>query len=587
MPDVDLVIEICGSAGEGTISAGEILSRCMSDIGFEIMSFDSYPAEIRGFGKCVSHTRISSKMIYSPGKYVDILAALNDSHSISQLPNLKETGIVIFDNKSPRYLEEDRSIAGWIEPGMISYGLPISDLAQKAVGNSRGRNMVVLGAISALFDIDNSAMEKTIKERYKKKKKVIIDNNLDSYIVGYEWAKKNIMKVDVNRFGKVKKKNIKTKRVIFSGNEAVAKAALDSDLHLYAGYPITPATKILEILSKKLPEKGGIMLQVEDEISAISNVIGAGFAGKRAMTATSGPGFSLMTEMTGLSIMAEVPAVIVNSQRGGPSTGLPTKTEQSDLEIAVSGGSGDSPRIVLAPMSVEECYSITELAFYLAEKYQTLVVILIDFFLSNSLKNIDVPLSNKKYLNSNIAPDSAKLENYKRYEITESGISPRVIPGTPAGMFFSTGLEHNEMGYPVYESENHRIMTEKRYRKIKSALKEIPVPKWVGAKKDIDIGVLSWGSTAGAAQEAVLKARDDGINAAIMWPLSLSPVHEKEIKKFSESCKTILVPELNYNGQFANLIAPIINRKTERLNMVTGLPMPSEDIYEKIKSMKY
>ncbi|MBT7085528.1 MAG: 2-oxoacid:acceptor oxidoreductase subunit alpha [Desulfobacterales bacterium] len=583
---IDLVIEICGSAGEGTISAGEILSRFMSSQGFEIMSFDTYPSEIRGFGKCVAHSRISNQKIFSPGKNADVLVALNDVHSISQLPFLKETGILIFDNKPLRYHEEDKSIAGWVEPGIISYGIPLHELAQRAAGSSRGRNMVALGAIASLFGINAKAFEESIIKRYSKKSRIVIDSNVNSFIEGYKWAKENITKINGISFESPGIKPSRKKREIINGNEAVARAAIDSGIHLFAGYPITPATKIMEILSKELPGRGGVVIQTEDEISAIGNVIGAGFAGKRAMTATSGPGFSLMTELGNLAIMAEVPAVIVNSQRGGPSTGLPTKTEQSDLNIAVKGGSGDSYRIVLAPTTVEECYECTCLALYLAEKYQTLVVLLLDFFLSNSIRNIDSPKKPAiKLLDANKAPGNRDLKSYKRYKITGTGISPRAIPGTPGGMFVSTGLEHSEEGLPRYDSETHEKMTEKRYMKIQKALKEIPKPKRSGCKKNIKVGVLAWGSTAGSAREAVAEAEKCGIRAAFMSPLSLSPLPVDEITEFANECEILLVPELNSSGQFADLIAPYVYKKIEKLNMVTGLPMPSEDILSKIKEI--
>jgi 2-oxoglutarate ferredoxin oxidoreductase subunit alpha len=586
MTNVDIVIEICGSAGEGTISAGEILSRFMSGQGFEIMSFDSYPSEIRGFGKCVAHSRISNRGILSPGKYADILIALNDGHSISQLPSLRETGIIMYDNKPPNYLEEDKSIAGWIEPGMISYGVPLLELAQKAAGNSRGRNMVALGALAALFHIDNEAMEASIRSRYAKKKQIVIDSNLNSFKEGFEWTRKNITKIDPYTFRNVKLKKSKTPRAIINGNQAVAQAALDSDLHLYAGYPITPATKIMEILSKELPKKGGIMIQTEDEIAALGNVLGAGFAGKRAMTATSGPGFSLMTELANLAVMAEVPAVIVDSQRGGPSTGLPTKTEQSDLNIALSGGSGDSPRIVIAPTAVEECYLGASLALYLAEKYQTLAVLLLDFFLSNSIRNIPIPEPlSKKWLKANVAPTKKDLKDYQRFKITDNGISPRAIPGTPGGMYVTSGLEHSERGKPEYDSDTHQKMTEKRFRKLQHAVQEAPAPKWKGAKRDVDVGVIAWGSTAGSAEEAVIKARKAGIKAAMMSSMLISPLPADHFKKFSRACRKILIPELNHSGQFANYLAPTLNRSVERLNMVTGLPMSAEDILDKIKEM--
>lgn len=585
MPDVDIVVEICGTAGEGTISAGEILTRCMTDQGFEIMSFDSYPAEIRGFGKCFAHSRISNKKILSPGKYTDILVSLNDAHSISQLPSLRETGVVIFDNRPPKYLNEDKSIAGWIEPGMISYGVPLLELAQKAAGSSRGRNMVALGAISALFDIDPEAAQTTIKKRYALKKSAIITANIESFAQGYRWTQANLTKIDPYRFGRVKKKKSGQEKLILSGNQAVAMAAMDSDLKLYAGYPITPATKIMEILSKELPKNGGVMIQTEDEMAALGNVIGAGFAGKRAMTATSGPGFCLMTELVNLAVMAEVPAVIINSQRGGPSTGLPTKTEQSDLEIAVLGGSGDSPRIVLAPTTVEECYQCAANAFYLAEKYQGPVIVLLDFFLSNSIKNIDrpKPAGNRKR-NANIAPAASELKDYKRYKITRNGISPRTIPGTPKGMFVSTGLEHDEWGRPVYESQNHMDMTEKRYRKVAGCLKDVPKPSWYGEKQDISVGVLAWGSTAGPAREAVIRAQKAGIRAALLKSVLMYPLFTDHLKRFGEACRHIIIPELNFSGQYANLVAPYLNGHVERMNRVTGLPFPAEDIFDRIQA---
>jgi len=581
--EINIVIEICGSAGEGTISAGEIFSKHMSRLGFEILSFDSYPSEIRGFGKCVAHSRISNKAIMSPGKYTNILVALNDIHSISQLAFMHENGIVIYDSKPPSFHEEDKSIAGWIEPGIIAYGIPLYELAQKAAGNSRGRNMVALGAIAALFGIDDKGFKSSIEKRYAAKKRIVIDNNVNSFDQGFSWTKNNITKTDNLIFEKPKINKEDTDRLIISGNQAIAMGAIDSDLYLYAGYPITPATKIMEILGKELPKKGGIMLQTEDEISAIGNVIGAGFAGKRAMTATSGPGFCLMTELSGLAVMAEVPAVIVNSQRGGPSTGLPTKTEQSDLSLAIAGGSGDSQRIVLAPANIEECYKCTCLAFYLAEKFQTLVVILMDFYLSNSIKNIKQPEKpDKKMVYANIAPLPKELKDYKRFKVTSNGISPRSIPGMADGMFVATGLEHNEKGKPSYDGETHKIMLDKRSRKLSGVLKEVPQPKWIGSKKNIEIGILTWGSTSGAAYEAVQKAVKKGIRASFMGNMLISPFPVEHVKKFSDQCEILMVPELNYDGQFAGYISRYLERPVKRFNMVSGLPMLSEDIFDEI-----
>lgn len=586
MKDINLVVEICGSAGEGTISAGEILSRFMSAKGFEIMSFDSYPAEIRGFGKCVAHTRISTNPVYSPGKLADVLISLNDKHSITQLSSLKSDGILIYDNQPPKAHEEDESAVGWAGPGMISYGIPLNMLANKAAGNARGMNMVALGAMAALFFMDHEAFTDSIRNRYAKKKQIVIDSNVNSFLEGYTWTKENVKKVDSISFEGIAPEE-KVDKLIINGNQLVAQAALDAGLKFYAGYPITPATKIMEILSKELPKYGGTLLQTEDEISAIGAVIGAGYGGRRAMTATSGPGFALMTEFTGLSVMAEVPAVIINSQRGGPSTGIPTKTEQSDFHAALFSGTGDCPRIVLAPSDTGSCYTAMVQALYLAEKYQTLVVLLLDFFLSNSIKNIDAPEKpTKEMIDANIAPTPDELKDYQRYRVTDNGISPRAIPGTPGGNFFATGLEHDEYGRPNYTDAGHLKMTRKRFKKFESVLGEAPEPEVTASDQDtFDIGVISWGSSAGAAHEAAMTANRQGMNCAAFSSMMLSPFPQGALIEFSDKCKKILIPELNFSGQFADFATGIIKRPVEKLNFVTGKPMAAEDILQKMKEM--
>ena len=577
----NIVVEICGSAGEGTISAGEILNRHMSSEGYDIMSFDTYPPEIRGFGKCVAHNRISTSNVMTPGKNADVLIALNDVHSISQLPLLKEAGVLIYDSQPISYHEEDKSIAGWIEPGIISYGIPMVRLAVKAAGNSRGKNMVALGAFSALFGIDDKLFISSIKKRYSGKKKIVIESNVSSFQEGFDWTLKNITKIDSYKINPAQKKA--NEQLIINGNQAVAEAAFQNGLHLYAGYPITPATKIMEILSSKLPENGGVFVQTEDEISAIAMVLGAGFAGKRAMTATSGPGFCLMSEFTGLSVMAEIPGVIINCQRGGPSTGLPTKTEQGDLLIALYGGNGDSPRVVIAPSNTEECYQATVKALHIAEKYQTLVVVLLDFFLSNSVKNIDTPeFDEKGDHSSNIAPDLSDLSEYLRYKITDSGLSPRTLPGTPLGMYTSTGLEHGENGKPKTDPDTHMEMTAKRFKKHQSILSEAPLPVLSGYEDNIDVGIISWGSSAGAAHEAVSLANEKGFRTAAFSSLFISPFPGEALKAFSEKCTKLIIAEVNYSGQFCDYICKYLTKPYEKLTTVNCIPMTSEEIVNRI-----
>ena len=587
MSSVDMVFEICGSAGEGTISAGEVMTRFLSSKGYEIVSFDAFPSEIRGFGKCVAHFRTSTEKVLSPGKYTDVLIALNDAHAITQLPKLRKNGVLIYDSKPPVYHEEDKSIAGWAEPGITAYGIPMLELANKAAGNAKGRNMVAMGAVAALFFIEPEEMKAFIENRYKGKKQKIVDSNINSFSFGYDWTKRHILKEDPYTFEGAKPSPPEGEKMIMNGNEAVAMAAMDSGIRLYAGYPITPATKIMEIISKRMGEEGGVMIQTEDEISAAGNVVGAGFAGKRAMTATSGPGFALMCEMINLAVMAEVPAVIVNSQRGGPSTGLPTKMEQSDLNTAVFGGTGDSPRVVLAPRDVTDCYRCTCQAFYLAERYQTPVVLLLDFYLSNSIRNVDKPIPPpEEMLFANVFPNDEELDEYERFKVTESGISPRTLPGTPYGMFVATGLEHNGFGKPVYDGANHLTMTEKRFRKFVTMKPDLPVVQESGTEGEVEVGIISWGSSSGAAEEAVSSWMKKGHRIASFHSSVIYPLPQEELRRFSQRCKTLVVAELNHTGQYANLIAPILNREVQRINMITGLPMASEDILETIGRLK-
>jgi 2-oxoglutarate ferredoxin oxidoreductase subunit alpha len=342
----------------------------------------------------------------------------------------------------------------------------------------------------------------------------------------------------------------------------------------------------MEYLAKALPERGGRVVQMEDEISSIGAVLGSFFAGKRAMTATSGPGFALMTELITHGIMAEIPAVIINAQRGGPATGLPTKTEQSDLHSAVFGGPGDSPRIVIAPTNVSECYTYTLKSFQFAEKYQTPVIVLTDFFLNNRVENVPLPhASEEEKADWNIYPDEIVKGNYTRFEITESGISPRSVPGMGGYNFSTTGLEHTERGIPNYSPENHMMMTEKRHRKIRSALMDLPAPVEFSSGGKLDVGVIAWGSTFGSALEAVNRAQEKGLNVGALKITSLSPYHADVIRGFMDRCTEVLIPELNFEGQLANLLGHLHRKDVLRLNRTTGIPFPVSAIAEKIEEL--
>lgn len=578
----DLILKICGSAGDGSISATEILNRAVAMMGYHIMNFDSFPAEIRGFGKSCGHTRITRDRALTPGNRADCLIALDDVHSITELMNLKSNGIVIYESNPPSFREEDTAIPGFIEPGMIGYGVPLHELSVEATRSVKSRNLVSLGIISGLFNLDQEAFLSAIKSRFASKKETVRTAAREAFLSGNRYVAQGLKKRDSIDF-RFQTYPREGSYQIISGNESAAQGCIDAGIRLYAGYPITPATKIMEILAKKLPLKNGVVIQTEDEISAIGHVIGAGFAGRRSATATSGPGLCLMTECLNLGVMAEIPMVIINSQRGGPSTGLPTKTEQSDLHIALYGGSGDSPRPVIAPTTVEECYSLTKAAFDIADAFQTPVIILLDFFLSNRIEDI-IP-SQEQMPSWGQFPDEIATRTdaaYQRYRLTENGVSPRAIPGTEGLMFTATGLEHSQTGKPNYDADNHRLMTLKRERKMTSLCDAWNEPDAIGAPDELDIGIISWGSTCGSAIEALSELQKKGMRSGGFFPRLLYPLREDRIVNFSQRCKAIAVVEMNHGGQFADVVERIVHRPVIRIARVCAEPMSSEQIVRDI-----
>ncbi len=572
-------------SGDGTIAAGGLLNAAMSRAGFSVLAFDSYPAEIRGFGRCVTLSRIGDREMPALNDRIDILISLDDVQSRDRVPFLKDDALVIFDNRPPAYVPENDSIAAHVDPGMSLYGIPFADLAAGAAGTTRGRNLTALGGLAGLLHLPPEVFREVIQKKFSPKGDKVLEANIKSFEAGYRYALKTF-EGKTRAVSPVPRKIGAPKKVLLSGNLAIAKGALDAGLKLYFGYPITPATPIMEFLAGALPERGGKMTQMEDEISSIGAVLGSFYAGKRAMTATSGPGFALMTELITHGVMAEIPAVIIDAQRGGPATGLPTKTEQSDLHAAVFGGPGDAPRIVIAPTNVTECYHDTVKSFQIAEKYQTPVIVLTDFFLDNRVENVPMPRASKsETLDGNIYPDENPAGRYNRFEDTPSGISPRSVPGMKHLMFTTTGLEHTEKGLPNYDPENHMRMSLKRQRKIQSALSDLTEPEAFYADEPLDLGVVAWGSTFGSALEAVEKARDKGLKAGVLKITAIYPYHEDIVRAFMAQCKNILIPELNLEGQLATLIGHLFRGDVVKLNRVTGLPIPPRVILEKIEAV--
>jgi len=582
----DLQITLCGSAGDGTIAAGEILRNAMARAGFHVIGFDVIPAEIRGFGKCVARTRIADRSVFSLREKTDILVSLDDSHALPHVGEVREFGAVIREGSPLAPSPEGKQIAARILPGHIPYKLDMRLLSERATNSARSRNIVALGFLAGRYNMPQEAFHDVIDAKFRKKG-AVRDSVRAAFDAGFA-AAEEAFKFDFIRFGEADARAAAAGMRIVTGNEALCRGALDAGVDTFFGYPITPASSILERLAVEMPKRGGRLLQTEDEISAIAATIGAGYAGSRAATATSGPGLALMVEMLGLGVMAEIPAVVFVSQRAGPSTGMPTKTEQSDLNLAIYGASGDGQRLVVAPTNAEECYDFGGRAFELAETFQTPVLVLLDLYLSNRSESVSLPEKSPFRLDVDRRtvgdPDGTP---FLRYAASADGVSPRAVPGDACGIHTITGLEHNAEGRPADAADNHGAMTAKRHDKLLGAqgYPGLKITERYGDSGKVDVGLVAWGSTFGEAMEAVRIVRSEGVRCAALKVLLLSPLPVDPIQAFLADCREVLVPELNHQGQFATLLTGHTGRAVERLNGVTGVPMSVAAIADEIRRL--
>jgi 2-oxoglutarate ferredoxin oxidoreductase subunit alpha len=568
----DFIIRIGGdTAVGGVISTGENFAKAAASIGFRTFTFRTYPAEIKG-GHAWFQVRTSSRPVYSIGDGCDILIAFDQDAYERHRGDLNKGGVLLCDSDLVQPSPDSN---------IVHYGIPFQAIARQELEFVRGTNVLVLGVMAGLFGLPPTALEEMVRTRYKRRAE-LVEKNVQALRHGYEFTK-TLKKEDGYWLGTADH----IARLLMSGNDAIAAGALHAGCRYFAGYPITPATDILETMAAQLPRFGGVTLQAEDEMAALASVIGASYAGSKAMTATSGPGFSLMTELLGLASMAEVPLVVVNVQRAGPSTGLPTKLEQGDLFQALYGGHGDFPRIVLAPASVQNCFRVTVLAFGLAEKYQCPVVVLSDQSLSHRTETIEGVDTDVFRVIDRIRPDGIDPEEYLRYQITDDGLSAMAVPGLDKHTYVATGLEHNERGHPDLSPENHEKMTEKRFQKLATARLEIDneelCPRY--GPDDADLGIIGWGATQGSIREAVDRALADGLKVAAMHPRVLSPLPEERLKEFAGSVKHVLVPEVNYQGQFAHHLAATLGIEAIRFNKIGGLPFTPGEIHDRIKEV--
>ena len=538
-----ITIGIAGSGGDGVIASGEILASAAAREGLYTILTKSYGPTIRG-GESSCRVRMGHNRVHSQGDKLDVLVCFNwdDFKLFKNELLLKKDGVVLYPESDP-LAPEQLPLNPGLEPRILK--VPFLKLAKDELGNPLMKNIVMLGVLASLFDLPREGLESAIRHRFARKSAQIIDLNLRALSIGERWAAENVREhLPVNFFY-----TTAPPKLLMTGNEAIALGALHSGCRFMAGYPITPATEIMELMARYLPMFDGTMVQAEDEIAAISMTVGASFAGVPSMTASSGPGISLMQEMIGAASIAELPLVIVNVQRVGPSTGIPTKSEQADLLQAVYGGHGDDLRIVLAPCDVEDCYEIAHHAFSIAEGYQVPVIVLSDQFIGQrkaSFLSLDVdkiPVEKRK------TPTRNELKDYLRFRMTTTGVSPVTSPGMKGGEYLASGIAHAENGFPTSAADLNDFMNRKRYRKLEHIRQRHDLNYYYGLK-GAALGLLGWGSTKGVIREAVQMCSRAGIDVAGMVPRMLNPLPSEELEDWFKTLSTLVVMEMSHTGQF-------------------------------------
>lgn len=559
-----VVIRLAGESGEGVISSGDILTQAAARGGYYTQTFRTFPAEIKG-GPCMYQFRLSDEPIWSHGKDVDLLVCFNQEAWDLNWDSLGPDGVILYDANDvtipDEYLPRARPVR-------------MEELAKEIGGSSRAKNMIAVGSVTGVIEFDTTPIEELVLRRYAHKEGVA-DANIAALHAGADEA------ADLKgRYPLVPPVEVDADRMLISGNQAIAVGAVAAGVNYFGGYPITPASDILEWLSVRLPQVGGVTVQMEDEIASLASVVGASYAGAKAMTATSGPGLSLMSELIGYAGTAEIPCVIVDAQRGGPSTGLPTKTEQSDLNQALYGSHGEAPRVVIAPVSVEDCFFATVDAFNYAEQYQVPVILLTDQGLATRLEVIHRPDSSKIELVKRKTSDGVAREDYKRYEYTADSVSPMGIPGEPTGMYVATGIEHDEYGHPAYTPEIHLGMQDKRLGKLEP-LRETSRVATHGVDQPEDVAFIGFGSTFGPVREAVDRLAEQGLSVGAFYPRVLAPFPGARLEQFVSRAKRVIVPEVNYTGQLARLIkAETDISSLESVAKCDGMPFTAEAIID-------
>src|SRR4051812_5507842 len=572
----DAVIRLAGNSQDGIQSAGAFLARLAGRSDQDVMTYMTIPATISG-GPSIFQVRMGTGEVLSAGDEADFLVAFYQHSYQDHIDFLKEGGILLYDSDNVEPNLDDKRF--------MYVGVPITGLTVEALGGTakdKGKNIFVLGLISKIFHLDVEKLTTLIKERFGGKDPSIANTAIMAFTAGYAYPLGNLL-TKVYQFEKLPKKPGARDQITMDGNQALAYGLIAAGVRYGAGYPITPWSSVMEVLRSEFPKYGGIFVQAEDELGAVSLALGFSFSGNLAVTGSAGPGISLKTEAIGWASMAEMPLIIVNVQRGGPSTGLPTNVEQSDLFQAIYGGHGDSPRVVLAAKTVEDCFYIAIEAAQIARKYSTPVFILSDTSLATRIEAFDEPDLPKLMIDPK--PDFTPRDTFKPYPL--DAITQHVPPGTPIrdGKYpLMSGLEHDEAGHPTGSPKMHMAMTAKRRNKLRKLAEEIPVPEIFGDQEG-DTLLVGWGSTYGPIHDAVKMGREQGEKIAAIHLRHLHPL-PNGIQDIFAKFKRVVVVEMNDQGvygfgQLATILrARYCEPKIQSVTKTDGLTYRVREILE-------
>jgi 2-oxoglutarate ferredoxin oxidoreductase subunit alpha len=571
----DAVIRLAGNSQDGIQTAGAFLARLAGRSAQDVMTYMTIPATISG-GPSIFQVRIGTGEVLSAGDEADFLIAFYQHSYQDHVGFLKEGGVLLYDSDNVEPNLDDKRF--------LYVGIPITGLTVEALGGTakdKGKNIFVLGLIAKIFQLDVEKLKRIITEKFGGKDESVVNTAMMAFQAGYNYPVGNLLSKRY-QFEKIEKPGGRA-QITMDGNTALAYGLIAGGVRFGAGYPITPWSSVMEILRQQLPKYGGIFVQAEDELASVSIALGMSYSGWLAVTGSAGPGISLKTEAIGWASMAEIPLVICNIQRGGPSTGLPTNVEQSDLHQAIFGSHGDSPRVVLAASTVEDCFYIAIEAAQIARKYSTPVFILSDTSLATRIEAFDEPDLAKLMVDPK--PDLSPRQSHVPYPLDK--ITQHVPPGTRIldGKYpLMSGLEHDEMGHPTGSPKLHMAMTAKRRNKLRKLAEELPVPEVYGDQQG-DTLLIGWGSTYGPIHDAAKLGRESGEKIGALHLRHLHPL-PNGLEKIFKNFKRIVTVEMNDQGVYGFgqlgmlLRARYCEPKIESFTKTDGLTFRVREILE-------